>query len=38
MSDMELISILISLSSILGFGLLMNHVVTTIKKNIKTNV
>lgn len=38
MSDLELINILISLSGILGFGLLMNHIVTTIKKNIKTNV
>lgn len=32
MSDLELVNTLISLSGILGFGLLMKHVVTTIKK------
>lgn len=37
MSDLELVNILISLSGVLGFGLLMHHVVTTIKKSIKNN-
>ncbi len=37
MSDFELINILISLSGVIGFGLLMKHVLTTIKKSINTN-
>lgn len=37
MSDLELIDILISLSGVIGFGLLMKHVVTTIKKSANTN-
>ncbi|MGY3419331.1 hypothetical protein ACVWY4_005563 [Bacillus mycoides] len=37
MSDLELINILISLSGVIGFGLLMSHIVTTIKKSINTN-
>lgn len=37
MSDLELINILISLSGVLGFGLLMKHVVATIKDSANTN-